>query len=372
MGKLKKIKEKIVGKKKQPTRKLVVPLTSDIIRKMPEYFKKQIAELQAENELLRQKMEELKKKLEEYEGKLPSETELMARELLKRKKQIKAKEKENTVILKLIGRLPRCRGYDGKLFSDGRNKFPFLWGYSILETDEGVLLFNPILSRGESKGDGKILVKAMLPWDMLHVDPDKYVSHVKSGVVTLRLDTRGIFHPPREFAEIPPSPYDEKYYKSLINMKRKYEQKIAELNSRIETLSSELQQALKREAKKAYKIKDLQLANEVNDFRADLADALTIKAVRKLKEMGGEIAAMYVPLVNEVVNRIYTEHVNTVLVQAMRKFKEKLGIQLPKEEEERIREQVLAEMRDTIDFLKLKSIEEAKVAEIEKGGGEGT
>ena len=368
MEKLKKIKEKILGKKKRiPPKKLVVPLTPEIIEKMPDYFKKQIAELQAENEILRQKIEQLQKKLDEYEGKVPSETELMAKELLKRKAMIQRKERERTIIMKLIGPLPRCRGYDGRLFSDGKRKYSLLWGYAVIETDEGNLLYNPILTTPQ--GGNKITVRAMLPWNMLHVEPDKYVSHVKSGVVTLRLDTRGIFHPPKEFANIPPSPYDEKYYEKLISMKRKYEEEIAKLNKTVEELATQLQQALKREVKKEGKIRDLQMATEINDFRADIAEAMSLKALRKLKEFGSELTAMYVPLVNETINRIYTEYTNVALVKGFKELRERLGIELPKEEEEKIREKVLAEMRDMVDFLKLKSIEESKAAEVEKGGG---
>jgi DNA-binding transcriptional regulator/RsmH inhibitor MraZ len=340
----------------------VVKVTPEILQKVPALLKKELGMKDAIILKQSQEIEKLKKEIEKLKGK-ESKEEAVVKELLKEK--VKVEKQKNAKRLRLVFHgipLPRIKTFDFKFFHDGKKAMKFLKGYEREETDKGEVI--NLLLVPESNSKDLYRRETGLPFELLFINPESFVSQVLSGDIRVRIDSKGIYHAPEEIQEVEADPPTKKEtYKKISEMRKEYEQKIAELKQELNRAYSEIEKAREREEKAQLRLLDAELGAKVNDFRADLSQSYVLMSVEKIKGMMKDYLNVLISSQESEVNRVLTERLNDILVDAFNSIKEKLGMELPQEVRDAIREQVRAEFLDTLDFLH--ELTPAKV-EIEK------
>jgi hypothetical protein len=328
----------------RPEKKVyVLKVTPEILRKVPALLKKELG--MKDSIILKQKqeIEELKKEIEKLKGK-ETEEEKIVKELLAEKEKIK-KMKERRRIRKMFSgiKLPVVLTWDKKFFHDGKIEYKYLKGLEDEEKENKTtcnLLVVP--DRKKFKGFGRI--ETGLPFELLVEDPASFVSDVRAGVVRVRIDSKGVWHPPEEIASNPG-------YKDVAELRKKYEQEIAELKEEINKIYSELEDTRKREEKTLLRLRDAEVATNINDYRADQAEAFALSAISKMKGFMRDALQALSSSQEAEVGRVLTDRLNETLIEANAKMRERLGMEIPEDIRDLIREKVKLEFMDTLDIL---------------------
>lgn len=266
------------------------------------------------------------------------------KELLEKKIRIEKAKKQRRVQFFLRGTLPRVQTWDKKYFHDGKKAFKYLRGLEAEETERGIGWNLLLVPDGKTKGFGRREIG--LPLELIFEDPLSLVSDIKAGLVRTRIDSKGVFHEPEELASNP-----GKGYRRVAELKKKYEQEIAELRQELNKAYSELENAKKREAKIQLRLMDTQMSSNINDFRADMSQGMLVASLEKIKGMMQDYKSVLISAQESEVNRVLTERLNETLIEAFHSVREKLGKELPKDVEELIKEKVTADFYDKLDIL---------------------
>jgi hypothetical protein len=261
---------------------------------------------------------------------------------LAEKEKIK-KTKERKRIRKIFAGVkpPVILTWDKKFFHDGKTEYKYLKGLEDEEGENGTTC-NLLVVPEDKKFKGYGRIETGLPFELLVENPATFVSDVRAGVVRVRIDSKGIWHPPEEISG---------GYKDVAELKNKYEQKIAELKEEINSLYSELKSTKEREEKALMRLKDMELAASINDYRADNAEAFALSAITKMKGFMKDALQALIENQEAEVGRVLTDRLNEVLIEANAKMREKLGMELPEEVKDLIKEKVKSEFTDALELL---------------------
>ena len=329
----------------------VVKLTPEILKQVDSILRKQLGEKEAQ---IAQLLEYIKK-LEEAEKK--EEAKLVSN-LVKQKKKIEMKKASRRVRFIIAKKTrPRLLTYDSKIISDstGKRLYPYLYGLELEETEE--LWGWNVLITDTAKGSGKWRrLEFKLPLEWIFEDAENLPAALNSGSVKIRLDSNGKYYPPEGMKEDPA--------RSYAILKKKYEAEKAELSYEINRLSAELKKAKLREEALRAKLRDLETAVDLTNFRADSSTAFSQMAIERLKGMVKSYLNVLLAAQVSEVNRLLTERLNEELVKAFGEMKEKLGIKLTKEEEENIMEKLR-----TIFMENLQMFHELRLPPVKKQEG---
>ena len=324
----------------------VLKVTPEVLRQVPAYLKKELG--MKESIILRQKEEidKLKKEIEKLKGKRETEEERVVKELLKEKIKLERMKEMNRVRTFLPSKLPVViKTWDKKFFIIEGKPLRFLKGWEYEETESGNVVNLLLTHKKDSKEFWR--KKTGLPWEYLWENPLTFVSDIRSGMIRVRIDSKGKFHAPEEIKDLG----GKETYKEILSMKKKYEDKVAELQETIGELRSELKKTKKREEKLLSKVMDLEMSNELNDFRGDINQSFTLATISKIRGMMKDYLSVLLSAQDSEVNRVLTERLNEILIDASAKMREKLGVEIPQELRDSIREKVRSEMVEALDFL---------------------
>lgn len=329
----------------KPEKKVyVLKVTPEILRRVPALLKKELGMKDSIILKQNQELEDLKKEIERLKGKEPEE-EKIVKELLAEKEKIK-KIKERRRIRKMLSniKLPILLTWDKKFFHDGKIEYKYLKGLEDEEKEERTTCNLLVVPDGKKfKGFGRI--ETGLPFELLVEDPTSFVSDVRAGVVRIRIDSKGVWHPPEEFTSNPHP------YKDIAELRKKYEQKIAELKEETNKIYSDLEDTKKREEKTLSRLKDAEVASNINDYRADQASAFALSAISKMKGFMRDTLQALSSGQDAEVGRVLTERLNETLIEANAKMREKVGMEIPEDVKDLIKEKVKLEFMDTLDIL---------------------
>lgn len=325
----------------------VLKVTPEILEKVDIALKKELGFKEAELQEAMETINTLKEKLGKYEGK-ETEEEKIVKDLLKEKTKIE-KIKTGRRLKSYFPKMGRIVTHDNKLYTDGKQTYPFLCGFEKEETEYG-WGYNLLLKSGNKKNDGRANYK--LPLEMIFYEPEHLVSGIKYGIVRTRFDSRGLFHPPK-FISSPCSKcnFSGEYYKSISSFDKKYGNKIAELNDQIDNLRAELKDARIREEGAQSRLKDAESAISVADFRADLSQGYTAAQLEKFKARESDYSELLLSSQDSEINRVLTQKLNERLIDGFKEMAKKLGVDIPESVEERIRNRVIENIRKDIDLF---------------------
>jgi len=330
---------------KPPVKKVyVLKVTPELMRRVPTLVKKELGMKDSIIVRQREEIESLKKEIEKLKGKEDKEGKIL-NQLLRQKSKIERSKKARRLREVFQGiSLPLLRTWDFKFFHDGKKFYKYLRGIEKEETEKGEVT-NLLLSDGKTKD--LFRRETGLPFELLFVNPESFVSQALSGVLRVRIDSKGIWHPPEEIASNP----NPKVYKKIAEIRKEHEQKIAELKQELNKAYSQLEKARKREEKAQMRLKDMELSNSINDFRADLSQGALVASLTKIKGMMRDYMSVLLSAQESEVNRALTDRLNETLIEAFHAVKAKLGKELPEDVKELIRERVKTEFIDTLDIL---------------------
>ncbi|MHA1866382.1 MAG: hypothetical protein ACTSWZ_07740 [Candidatus Heimdallarchaeaceae archaeon] len=330
--------ERIISFFRPKERKVyVLKVTPEILRQVPAALRKELGEKEAIIVKQSREIEKLKKEIEKLKGK-ETEEEKLVKELLKKKFLIeKAKALRRTAFI-IPKKTIKVVTFDNKFYHDGKRTYPYFYGIEFEERKDSVPGIN-ILVMSKDKKIGRILFGGSI--EELFVDAENLVSCLKTGFVKLRIDSNGNWHPPEEIKENPT--------KRILSLKKKYETKIGELITHISRLQNELKYSKMREEKLRMKIKDMENAVSISNFRADMSQSFTKASLEQMKGMMTDYLQVLLSAQTAQVNKELSERLNETLVEAFKEMKRKLGVRISKEEEEYMREKILSEMRDILD-----------------------
>ncbi|MFQ6068009.1 MAG: hypothetical protein ACE5KD_00540 [Candidatus Bathyarchaeia archaeon] len=336
----------IKGFFKPPERKVyVLKATPDLLRRVPSLVKKRLGMLESVVVKQKEDIESLKKEIEKLKGKEDREEKIL-KDLLKEKTKIERTKKARRLRELFHGiPLPIVKTWDFKFFHDGKKYLKYLKGYEREETERGEV--TNLLLTDKRKSKDIYRRETGLPFDLLFEHPESFVSNVRSGVIRVRIDSKGVFHEPVGVASNP----NPKTYKKIAEIKKEHEQKVAELKQELNKAYSQLEKAKKREEKAQMRLKDMELSNNVNDFRADLSQGALASTLTKMKGMMRDYMTVLLSSQESEVNRVLTDRLNEMLITAFHTIKEKTGRELPEDVKELIREKVRAEFIDNLDIL---------------------
>ena len=315
-----------------------------------------IGSLQAENIALRKQLEKMTKK---YEKRIQKEREAIVKELFRQQKIIEARKNAKRVVMEFKIK-PKIVTYDNKYFHNGKQYFKFLKGLEMEETEDGIG-FNLILT------DGKKVVRKELgmPLEMIFVNPETLASQIKTGHVRVRIDSKGLYHQPREFSGLQPKTGTEEYYKRLVELKNRFERELTEKDRIISELSHQLRETRKREEKMKTRIMELESTLQILGVQADGSGALLKASLRKLKAIHEEHNRFMIPMLDLEASRLMESKLNMVFMDIFERKIKQLGVKLTEEERERIKEEVRAELMDALSLF-----HEMYPKVVEKRGGE--
>jgi hypothetical protein len=339
LGLIERIKKILIPEKKT----YVLKVTPELLRKIPALLKKELG--MKDSIILKQKeeIEGLKREIEKLKGK-ETEEEKIVKELLAEKEKMK-KIKERRRIRKMFSgvKLPKLLTWDKKFFHDGKIEYRLLKGLEDEEKEERTTCNLLVVPDEKFKSFGRI--ETGLPFELLVEDPTSFVSDVRAGVVRIRIDSKGVWHPPEEIASNPGS------YKDIAELRKKYEQKIAELKEEISKVYSEMEDTKKREEKTLLRLKDAEVAASINDYRADQSEAFALSAISKMKGFMRDTLQALSSSQEAEVGRVLTDRLNDTLIEANSKMRERLGMEIPEDVRDLIRERVKLEFMDALDVL---------------------
>jgi hypothetical protein len=332
----------------RPVKKIyVVKTTPEVLRLVEPYLKKELGMKESIIVKQQQEIEKLKKALAKKE-KPEKEQEKILEELMKKKIAIEKMKEGKRVRVLLQGKLPLIRTWDKSFFVADGKPLKFLKGWEYEKGEKGITVNLLLVSDPKEKTFYR--KKTGLPWELIWEDPIDLISDIKTGAVRVRIDTKDTFYPPTED----------------LKTKKEYEKRIAELEEKISTLYSELENAKKREESMIYRIKDLEMSNSLNDYRAEVYQSALIQTLSKIKPIIRENMELLLSAQESEVNRVLTERLNEILVDAFKEVRERVGRELPIEVQEVIRDKVRAELIDTLDILHELSPRKIEVMKEEK------
>ena len=341
----------------RPVKKIyVVKVTPDVLRHVEAHLKK---ELGMKDSIILKQQQEIERLKKAQSKKPEKEQEAVLKELLKKKVAVEKTKEGKRVRVLLQGRLPILRSWDKIFFSSPERKpLKYLkgWEYEKGEKDSAINL----LLVNNPKEKSFYRKKTGLPWEFVWEDPIDLISDINSGTVRVRVDSEDKFYPPEESESDPPR------YKETLKTKKEYEKKVAELEERISTLYTELVNAKKREEKMIFRTKDLEMSDSVNDYRAEVYQSALLQTLSKIKPIMKENLELLLSSQESEVNRVLTERLNEILVDAFKEVREKTGRELPEDIEEVIRDRVRTELIDTLDILHELSPRKVEVMKEEK------
>ena len=350
----------------------VLKATPELLKQVPSLVMKRLGMLEAMLIKQQEELERLRKELEKKEGKVePSEIKV-AKELLKQKLKLEKEREENRVRWKIIGvPFPKVKTWDKKFFKEGK----FLVGIETEIRDHSKTCNLLLLVDKKSK---KVVRKETgLPPELLFEDWWNLEKDIRTGMVRVRIDREGKWYPPEELKSVKKEELTPQLLEAYKNLRRKeieYLEKIADLEEKIDNLYYKLKMSEKEKEKMRYKIKDLEAANEVLKNSADLSDSALAVALERSKFLALENLKLLLSAQESEVNRVLTERLNEILIEANRKMREKLGKEIPEEVRDYIRDKVRSEFIDALDILesfaprRMEFIKEVKGKEKEKGG----
>ncbi len=334
--------------RREPVKKTyVLKTTPKHLEKVPDYVMKELGMKDAIIVKQREEIEALKKEIKRLKEGQVTEAKVASQVLKEKTRMIKERVKNSIRVMFYKTPPPLLRLWDDRYIKVGNKYLRFLRGYE-REKNKDKEVVNLILSE---KRDSKEIFRKRtgLPWELLWEDPTRFVEHVLTGIVKIRLDSQGRYHPPKEI-EMVNNP-DPKVFKKIKEMEKEYEEEITKLRDELDRVYSELEKTRKREEKLRFRVRDLEMANSLNDYRADLNQAATLVALNKLKAMSKDYLTVLLSAQESEVNRVLTERLNEVLLDAIAEVREKLGKEVPQDLVDILREKIRAEFLETLDVL---------------------
>jgi len=310
-----------IVKKKKKVPQYSIKLTPEVIKRLPDITKKQIAELMARNYELQEELKKAKSEIEKLKGKLEPEEVKVVKKALKQKKVLEKLKEEKRV--KLILEKPvKVLTYDKKHFRGKKGSYKYLHAIELQEYEVGYAV-NLILKRDKkSKETGRITTDLSL--DELFNKP-YIVSELRSGTFIAPIYSDGTVVAKVDAGEGNPSnketlSIDEEYYIKEIS---KRDEKIKRLKSEIYQLRK-IKNVLEEQVN--YLKNELELANE----RADMSEAVSKSQVRKVRDIMREYGMMFESLQELEVNKHLAHKMSLMLSDALEKmredFSQKFGI----------------------------------------------
>ena len=306
-----------IVKKKKKVPQYSIKLTPEVIKKLPDIAKKQIAELMARNYELQEELKKAKSEIEKLKGKLEPEEVKVVKKALKQKKVLEKLKEEKRV--KLILEKPvKVLTYDKKHFRGKKGSYKYLYAIELQEYEVGYAV-NLILKRDKkSKETGRITTDLSL--DELF-DKPYVVSELRSGTFIAPIYSDGTVVAKVDAGEGNPSnketlSIDEEYYIKEIS---KRDEKIKRLKSEIYQLRK-MKEMLTEEVD--YLKNELELAKE----RAEWSKAISKSQLRDTADMMREYALMLKSLQQAEVNEHLAHEMSLMLSEAIRNLREDLRV----------------------------------------------
>lgn len=295
---------------------------------------------------------------------------------------------KNIIVLKLDvdkKKFPTFQTASKKFFG----KFKKLYGIQLEETPNGQILFSPVLTDGKTDKLEPKHVKKVNEYvtDLRDIFYDEcgIVSQLKSNVVSrydITENNELVVIPRIEFSEdsnnnenknnsSDPSDNSKNQNQNqkeppLNDIERHhYETIIGELQSKLDNTSSELSRALKRERMLMQKIRDLEMAEELERYDADVSRAKTIAVLEKIKGMMVEHGKLLLANQDAEVNRVLTQRLNENLISTIDDLDHRIAELYGKTPREATKEELITEFDDIARIAKQHLGKEERVIEKE-------
>lgn len=349
----------------------VLKSTPELLEKVPSLVMKRLGMLESIVIKQQEEIQRLAEELKKRELKEEPENVKIAKDLAKQKSILEKEREDNRIKWKLIDvPFPKVITWDKKSLKEGK----FLFGIET-EIRENSKTCNLLLLK-DMKTKKIVRKETGLPPELLFEDWLNLERDIKAGVVRLRIDSEGKWFPPEEIGNIKKeelTPNLIEAYKNLRKKEVQYLEKIAELEETIDDLYYRLKMSEKEKEKMRYKIKDLEAANEILSTRADSSDSALAAALKNVTPLRIENLKLLLSSQESEVNRVLTERLNEILIDANRQMREKLGKEIPEEIADYIRDKVRNELIETLEILETfvpKKVEHIKEIKEKPKGGE--
>jgi len=315
---------------KRPKETFVVKVTPEMLQNVPSMLKKELGMKDAIIVKLEQDAKSLRERIEYLEGKKPSPEEELAKQVKIEKKKIEKKKIFFRKPVFFSKPYPTVVTYDHKWFSDGKSMKKYLCGLEFVETEKGFGYNLLVKTCPDDKKTDTIVFK--MPLEAIFVEPEYTVSKLKTGQLRTRIDSNGKYHEPEEISrsEIktimemvikdPSFSTDDKIknivnfiienpvlQRQLMTIRKSYEDKITELNDDLNGVYNQLDDALRREEKMKFKIKDAEIKASHSTNRAELNETLALKEMSKEKSLSYDLANLLMAATDRETGRLMAE-----------------------------------------------------------------
>ncbi len=265
---------------------------------------RKLANVLAENYKLKEQLKILEDKLSDKEDKEFENIKEKAKELYKIQKE---KESKKHLKMKLIldkdDELPKFFLKSNKVF----DSYKYFWGIDIYETDDGYIVWYPLLT------DGKKVVRFKRPArDFKDFFKEKIgiVQQIKGGKLDSNFDLDEYGNPVLLLDDRGES-YDSDTKIKVVNLadqeRFQYEQQIAQLKDMINKLYTELEEAKKREVEYKNELKEKEVALSVSQYEKDILNSNSIQIMNKQMAMFKQLTDSLLTVQDTKLQQILTE-----------------------------------------------------------------
>jgi len=355
----KKLKE-IFGKKEY-----ILKLTPEVWDRLPKLAQRQIAELLAENQELKQEIAKLKEKLKKEK---PQEVKVLEKAYVQRKQLEEEKRRRRVVWVPFFETPDKTLKplnvvyvpYGGGEIFGQRGKYKYLAGFEQEEYENGLGSEVHILLKTHPKSTKFARIKPDPSITIADIfDQPYFVKTLLSGVFNSPVDVKGktvgtIIQNPSMSAET------NKIIESL-------KQRIAELESEIETLESEKYSVEKKYQELLVENRKLKSELSLASYRADLNQALIVSQADKIKDLMRDMATIHTSALEGLMNQVIVERINWILSDALKNARSQLEEAYGKPIDEVVWEKVENRFKTMLsDILNVVRAQEVKALEAEK------
>ncbi len=315
-----------------------------LMKQIKKTIREEMANLKAENILLREKLQKYEKK-----KKIDDDIKKLKEEVIKKQRTIKQAESSKKIWLKIDvknrRRLPVFLRRSRKTFG----KFVRLYGFEIYEDDEtGEIVFYPLVT------DGKRVKKVPASFfDLRDLFREKVniVSQLRSGFCHSNvevIDDKIIIVP-----TITKEKGKQKGIDKLSDVDRQYyETIIGKLKHQNEVLSTELIDAERREALLLEELNDVKHSLDIEIATNSYLQGLTSMVISKLKEIIKEHGALLIANQDSEINRLLSTRMNHNFSNVIEELQDKLTSYMSSTNTELVKEELIENVRDVLDIVK--------------------
>lgn len=349
-----------------------IQLTPELLERIEPIVKKQLAELMAENQKLKEEIEKLKKEVKKEK---PEELKVLEGALVQKKKLEIEKRRRRVVWVPFVETPNKTLKplnivyvpYGGGEVIGSKGKYKYLVGFEQEEYENGLSseVHFLVKTHPKAKTFARITPSPSISLPDVFSQP-YFVKTLISGVFNSPVDVNG------KTVEIiqEKSSLDAQVSQYIESLK----QEIARLKEENERLASEKYSVDKKYQELLVENQKLKEELSLASYRADVAQALTIDQTRKVKEMIKDVATVLTPSMDSLLNQMLVERINWVLSEGLKTLRidlaEAYGKTIEDEVWAKIEKRFRTMFEDITSLLPKEKIKEVKeVKEAKPAGG---